>query len=62
LYLAKDLMQLGFIVSFFAVIVLTTFAVHKILIDSRIKMLEDQIKGLQQDKFLLELSIRTMKQ
>ncbi|MBI2102997.1 hypothetical protein HYT55_04110 [Candidatus Woesearchaeota archaeon] len=61
-YLAKDLMQLGYIVSFFAIIVLTTFAVHKILMDSRIKMLEEQIKGLQQDKFVLELSIRTIKQ
>ncbi len=61
-YLARDLMQLGYIVSFFAVIVLTTFAVHKILMDSRIKMLEDQIKGLQQDKFVLESSIIVIQQ
>lgn len=51
---AKNVNELGYVVSLFAVIVLTTFALHKLLMVSRIKLLENEVKKLQSDKFDLE--------
>jgi len=42
----------------FAVIVLTTFALHKLLMESRIRVLEDEVKELQLKKFSLESSAK----
>ena len=40
--------------SLFAIIVLTTFALHKLVMESRIKLLEQEVHQLQQEKLLLE--------
>ena len=50
----QDLQELGFIVSLFAIIVLTTFALHKLLMESRIKFLEQEVQELQKEKFAAE--------
>ena len=59
---SKDIKDLGFIVSVFAVIVLTTFALHKLLMVSRIKILESEVKKLQLKKFSLETIIKIIKE
>lgn len=51
---AKNTNELGYVVSLFAIIVLTTFALHKLLMVSRIKLLENEVKNLQLGKFNLE--------
>ena len=51
---ANNLNELSFIISIFAIIILTTFAIHKLLMNSRIKFLEARVKDLQQEKFSLE--------
>ena len=51
---AKDNTELTLIVSIFAIIVLTTFALHKILMESRIKMLEKELNLLREEKQSLE--------
>jgi len=48
--------NIQFIVSIFAIIVLTTFALHKVLMESRIKMLEDEMKSLLIEKSKLEFN------
>ncbi len=53
-YTSKNLPELGFIISLFAVIVLTTFALQKIVMESRIRMLETIVQNAQYDKKLLE--------
>ena len=58
---AKNLLDLGFIVSIFAVIVLSTFALHKLLMESRIKFLEEKVQDLQLDKSSLEESTKNIK-
>lgn len=55
-YTASSIIELGFIVSLFAIIVLTTFALHKLVMESRIKLLEQEVNILQQKKLSLELS------
>jgi len=58
---SKNINDLGFVVSIFAVIVLTTFALHKLLMVSRIKILEDEVKKLQLKKFHLESFVQEIK-
>ncbi len=53
-FTAHSLEELGFIISLFAIIVLTTFALHKLVMESRIKVLEQEVNQLQQEKLLLE--------
>lgn len=54
-YTSKNLQEWGFIISLFAVIVLTTFALQKIVMESRIRMLETIVQNAQYDKKLLEI-------
>jgi len=51
---AKTSEKLNYIISMFAVIVLLTFAIHKSLMDSRIKVLEVEIAKLNEEKIILE--------
>ena len=51
----NNLQQLGLVVAIFAIVVLTTFAIHKIIMESRIKMLEEELKGLTRVKYELSL-------
>jgi len=53
-YKAKDLQEQGFIISIFAIIVLATFAVHKLLMESRIKFLENKATEAESNKIALE--------
>ncbi len=55
---SNNLEDLGYIISLFAVIVLTTFALYKLLMESRIKVLEEEVKKLQLKKFSLESSAK----
>ncbi len=48
--------ELSFIVSLFALLVLTTFSLHKLVMESRIKMLEQEVATLQQSKATLQAS------
>ena len=48
--------ELNFIISFFALLVLTTFSLHKLVMESRIKTLEKEVATLQQNKIVLETS------
>ena len=51
-------MYLTLVISVFALIVLTTFALHKLLMDSRINYLEDKLEDLRKEKFSLELEVK----
>ena len=42
--------NITFIVSIFAILVLSVFALHKLLMESRIKILENQVADLQMEK------------
>ena len=44
-YKARDPEQIVFITSLFALIVLMTFALHKIMMESRIRLLEEDLQG-----------------
>ncbi len=55
---ARKLAELNYIISIFAVIVLTTFAIHKIVMESRIKYLENELVKLSQEKTNLETTFR----
>ena len=54
--------DLIYVISIFAIIILTTFALHKLLMESRIKYLEEEVNKLQLDKFSLELLTRNMRE
>ena len=54
-YDSKNIVELGFIISLFAVIVLTTFALQKIVMESRIRVLETIVQNAKYDKELLEI-------
>lgn len=58
----KSIEELGLIISIFAIIVLTTFALHKLLMESRIKVLENEVKELQMKKFLFEEELSNIKE
>lgn len=60
-YKAKSVQELSFIISVFAIIVLTTFAFHKLLMESRIKYLENKVAEADSDKRILEEENRTIK-
>ena len=51
---AQDITELSYIISIFAVIVLTTFSFHKIIMESRIKFIENEINALKSSKKELE--------
>lgn len=53
-YDAKSLQELGFLISIFALIVLTTFSLHKLLMESRIKYLENKVAEADTRKRTLE--------
>ncbi|MBI2666738.1 hypothetical protein HYX13_03950 [Candidatus Woesearchaeota archaeon] len=48
--------ELNLIISLFALLVLTTFSLHKLVMESRIKTLEKEVATLQQNKTILETS------
>ena len=50
--------QLGLIISVFAIIVLTTFALQKLTMESRINVLEGQINDILLEKLSLESKTR----
>lgn len=60
-FTAPSLEELGFIISLFAIIVLTTFALHKLVMESRIKLLEHEVNDLQREKFAFESSFNEAK-
>ncbi len=60
-FTASSITELGFIVSVFAIIVLTTFALHKLVMESRIKLLEHEVNDLQREKFAFESSFNEAK-
>lgn len=61
-YNLKDIEQLNYIIAIFALIVLTTFAIHKLLMESRIKYLEQQVKELQEEKFIFGEKVKFISQ
>ncbi len=61
-FTATNLEELGLIVSLFALIVLTTFTFHKLVMESRIGLLEKEINTLHQDKNYLEGKMKQMKE
>lgn len=61
-YAINNVTQLALVISIFALIVITTFSVHKHLMDSRIKLLEDEINSLQQEKKELDESLARAKE
>tara|TARA_Y100000310_G_scaffold332023_2_gene406758 strand:- start:748 stop:1173 length:426 start_codon:yes stop_codon:yes gene_type:complete len=54
----KNLEELALIVSIFAIIVLTTSALHKLVMESRIKLLERDLHEVLYDKLALESNTR----
>ena len=50
----QNLALLSLLISLFALGVLTTFAIHKLVMESRIKILEGKVQNLQQAKASLE--------
>lgn len=58
---SNSLVELSYIISVFAVIVLTTFSLHKLLMESRIKCLEKEVNELQQSKSELEHEVKEAK-
>ncbi|MDP3990043.1 MAG: hypothetical protein Q8Q01_02450 [archaeon] len=60
-YIINNVTQLAFVVSIFALIVITTFSVHKQLMNSRIKLLEDEVINLRSDKEALDSSLKQAK-
>src|SRR3989344_212426 len=57
-YLSTDIIELSFIISMFAIVVLTTFALHKLVMESRIRVLESKIKETFEEKNVLENKVR----
>jgi len=53
-YDVKDPIKLSLIISIFATIVLTTFSLHKLVMESRIKVLETQLNETYEQKKALE--------
>ncbi len=60
-YKAKNIPELGFFISLFAVIVLATFSLHKLLMESRIKYLENKVAEADSNKRILEEENRALK-
>ncbi len=57
-YKAGSLEELSYVISVFAIIVLTTFSLHKLLMESRIKCLEREVNELQQNKSELGYKVK----
>ncbi len=60
-YQSNSLIELSYIISIFAVIVLTTFSLHKLVMESRIKCLEKEVNELQQRKIGLQHEVKEAK-
>lgn len=60
-YKAKSIQELGFFISLFAVIVLATFSFHKLLMESRIKYLENKVAEADSNKRILEEENKVIK-
>ncbi len=60
-FTAKSVGELNLIVSLFALVVITTFAFHKLIMESRIGLLEKEISILHQDKSYLEGKMKQMR-
>ena len=50
----ENLDELSMVISLFALLVLTTFAVHKLVMESRIRILENQLNDAIQNKLSFE--------
>ena len=59
-YVITDPFQLVFVISMFALIVLSTFAFHKLVMESRIRLLENELNALSIDKSLLQVKAQFM--
>lgn len=60
-YTAINAQELGLVISVFSLIVLTTFSLHKLLMESRIKFLENQVVEINVDKRMLEEENKAIK-
>ena len=58
IYHLSDSGQLGFVVSLFVVIVLTTFGLHKLAIESRTNMLQRGLQEQLDEKMVMEAKTR----
>lgn len=56
----EDPATLSLIVSIFAIIVLLTFALHKLIMESRIKILEKDLSELHHEKIGMEKKVRNI--
>lgn len=52
--------RLNIIISLFSIVVLGTFAFHKLVMSSRIHLLEDQLRDLSYEKIALERLTREL--
>ena len=57
-YIEDNQRLLSLVVSLFGILVLTTFALHKVLMESRIKTLEQDLTDVQEEKIALELKTK----
>ena len=60
IYLIRDFATLNLVVSFFVIGVLTTFTLHKLLMESRIKRLEKDIEEARTEKINSEHAVERM--
>ncbi len=58
----SDILEFSYLVSIFAVLVLTTFALHKLVMESAIGFLEREIKELQKEKSALEFYVSRVRE
>ena len=58
----RNINQLNFIISLFALIVITTFSVQKLALESRVRLLEKEVTDLQKEKSLMESSYNTVRE
>ncbi len=61
-FTAKNIGELGYIISLFAVIVLTTFALQKLVMESRIRVLETRLTWAEYEKANLETRHKNLKE
>ena len=59
-YKVEDPVKLSLIISIFAMIVLTTFSLHKLVMESRIRVLETQLNETYDKKKALESETEKM--
>lgn len=53
-YVIKNILNLSMAISIVTILVLTTFSLHKLAMESRIRILEDKVKSIHLEKTVLE--------